>query len=98
MKPLPVALLTPDDARIWLRVAASIDPEYETTPASSARKADRRDAELMWRAMWPCPACGRQTRNTFAYQVDWLWRRCRCGNIWAIEPRQGFNVLMSNVS
>jgi hypothetical protein len=51
MKPLPVALLTPDDARIWLRVAASIDPEYETTPASSARKADRRDAELMFERM-----------------------------------------------
>ena len=47
MKPLPVALLTPEDAGIWLRVDRRLDSECETTPHKTARAADRRDAGLM---------------------------------------------------
>lgn len=90
MKPLPPAPPTKEDGLIWEHWVyrwADGDQWFEARRYDS--ESDRRDAELMWRAMWPCPACGRQTRQTFAYQVDWLWRRCRCGNIWAIEPRSG---------
>jgi hypothetical protein len=91
MKPLQSAPLTDEDKAILLLAGLRQGGSIFDTIYLRKRYAwaDRRDAELMWRAMWPCPACGRQTRNTFAYQVDWLWRRCRCGNIWAISPRQG---------
>lgn len=90
MKPLPIAPATEEDEAIWWRVTRGTFP-FDAVMCSALVNpdSDRRDAELMWRAMWPCPACGRQTRQTFAYQVDWLWRLCRCGNIWAIEPRSG---------
>ena len=78
-----VAPLTEEGYDIWLRWSEVDNGAW----FRFYRDSDRRDADLMSRAMWSCPACGRQTRRTFAYQVDWLWRRCRCGNIWAIEPR-----------
>lgn len=91
MKPLPAPLTQMDDWiyvwRVW-RSRPELDRNHLE---ASSILADSRDAELMFRAEWPCPTnrnCQRK-RSMFQYGRDPLdlWRRCAgCGNIWRITP------------
>jgi hypothetical protein len=75
MKSIPAALLTDIDLDIW----ECLMNRWGAGLRPKAHESDQRDADLS----------ALLYLLSKHHKVYWLWRRCRCGNIWAIEPRYG---------